>query len=281
MKIAVTAASGQLGGAIVQELKSHHPISDIVGLARTPSKAQHLDIEIRSADYADKSSYDHALKDVHTLLLVSGNVHPDERIIQHRNVIQAAVEGPAQKLVYVSVLGPETGSYFSPIVASNRQTEQDVKSSGLSWVIGRNGIYIEPDIEYLQQYLKAGKISNCAGEGKCAYTTRSELAFVYAKILTEDRHAGSTYNLTGEAITQSQLAEFLNQAFGTDLFYEDMSVEAYLQERSAALGEGMGAIITGIYQGIRQGAFDVKSHYLQAAGREHIKWKQYFQNLVE
>ena len=58
--------------------------------------------------------------------------------------------------------GPENGTAFSPIVQSNRQTEADVKASGLAWVIGRNGIYIEPDVDYIDKYKASGEI----GEGE-------------------------------------------------------------------------------------------------------------------
>lgn len=65
----------------------------------------------------------------------------------------------------------------------------------------------------------AGGITNCAGAGRCGYTTRPELAYAYTRLLTQDQHNGRTYNLHGEAITQYELAEYLNRAFGTDLTY--------------------------------------------------------------
>ena len=88
-----------------------------------------------------------------------------------------------RKIVYTSVQGAEEGTAFSPVIQSNRQTEADIRESGLDWVIGRNGIYIEPDVEYIENYRKAGQIANCAGEGRCGYTTRPELAYAYAKML--------------------------------------------------------------------------------------------------
>ena len=75
------------------------------------------------------------------MLVVSGVAAPDERIGQHRNVIEAASTAGVGKIVYTSVQGPDEGSSFSPILQSNRQTGQDVRESGLDWVIGRNGIY--------------------------------------------------------------------------------------------------------------------------------------------
>ncbi|CAH0529677.1 SDR family oxidoreductase [Vibrio hippocampi] len=279
MKIAVTAASGQLGASIVKALKEMVPASDVIALARTPDKAAFLQVEVRPGDYNDAEQLKASLVGIDTLLLVSGMDAPDKRIDQHRNVINSAVEAGVKKMVYTSVQGAEQGTAFSPVIQSNRQTEQDVRESGLQWVIGRNGIYIEPDIEYIESYKKLGAIINCAGEGKCGYTTRSELAHAYACMLTQDKHDGHTYNLNGEAITQAQLASYMNLAFDTNLSYQAMTVEDYKQDRINELGEFIGTVISGIYQGIQLGESDNPSHYQQATGREHIRWHDYFSQL--
>jgi len=276
MNIAIAAASGQLGTEIVKATLALHARENVIGLARTPDKAQHLGIEIRPGDYNDKSILEKSLQSVDALLLISGMDAPEKRIAQHRNVIGAAQNAGVSKIVYTSVQGAEEDTAFSPVVQSNRQTEQDVRDSGLDWVIGRNGIYIEPDIEYIETYKKAGGISNCAGDGRCGYTTRPELAYAYARMLTQDKHNAHTYNLHGEAITQSQLADYLNSAFGTELRYTPMTVEEYRQERIAELGEFLGTVIAGIYQGIRDGKADNPSHYSAAAGRAHVSWPTYF-----
>ena len=253
----------------------------MIGLARTPEKANHLGVEIRPGDYDQRDVLEESLQSVDAVLLVSGMDAPDQRIEQHRNVIDAARSAGVRKIVYTSVQGAEQGTAFSPIIQSNRQTEQDVRSSGLEWVIGRNGIYIEPDVEYLDNYVEAGGITNCAGDGRCGYTTRPELAYAYARMLVDDRHNGRTYNLHGEAITQYELADLLNRAFGTDLTYTPATVEEYRNDRIAELGEFIGTVITGIYQGIRDGEADNPSHYPEAAGREHVSWSDYFAELAE
>jgi NAD(P)H dehydrogenase (quinone) len=276
MKIAVTAASGKLGSEICKATISLVGKDNVVGLARTPSKAEHLGIKIRPGDYNARDDLTESFESVDTVLLVSGMDEPAKRIDQHRNVITAAREAGAKKIVYTSVQGPEEGSGFSPIIQSNRQTEADIRTSGLDWVVGRNGIYIEPDIAYMESYKTRGGIYNCAEDGKCGYTTRAELAYAYARMLTQGQHNGKTYNLHGEAITQQQLADYLNAAFGTRLAYHRVSQQDYRRERTGDLGEFIGTIIAGIYQGIRDGYFDNPSQYAEAAGREHQSWDTYF-----
>ena len=276
MKIAVTAASGQLGAGIVRAASELVGPERIIAVARTPEKAMALGVAVRAASYDDPAALERAFAGVDTVLLVSGMDAPDQRVIQHRHVIEAAKAAGVQKMVYTSVQGPLVNSAFAPIVQSNRQTEEDLKSSGLDWVIGRNGIYIEPDVEYIDKYKVRGEIANCAGDGRCGYTTRPELACAYAHMLTQPQHSGQTYKLHGERITQAALARHLSDAFSVDLRFRAMEVDAYRADRVAELGEFLGNVIAGIYVGIREGAYDAPSDFARAAGREHQPWSAYF-----
>lgn len=276
MNIAITAANGQLGTAVVKATSELVGGDSVIALARSPEKAKDLGVAVRPGSYDDRSALERAFKGIDTVLLVSGMDTPDRRVVQHRHVIEAAKTAGVRKMVYTSVQGPAAGSAFSPIVQSNRQTEEDLKASGLDWVIGRNGIYIEPDIEYIDKYAATSEIANCAGSGLCGYTTRPELAYAYARMLTQSGHSGKTYNLHGERITQTTLAQHLSDAFGVKLRYREMDVAAYRAERIAELGEFIGSAVAGIYQGIREGAYDAPSDFGLAAGREHQTWSDYF-----
>ena len=222
-----------------------------------------------------------SLEGVDTLLLVSGNSAPEERIGQHRNVIEAAKVAGVSKIVYTSFQGAEEGTSVCRVIQGNRRTETDIRESGLDWAIGRNGIYIEPDVEYIQSYRKAGEIANSAGDARCAYTTRPELAFAYARMLTSAKHNNCTYNLHGAQLTQAELAAYLNQAFGSQLTYRPMSQAEFKADRIAELGEFIGTVIAGIYQSIHDGALDNSSDFENAAGRPHLSWDSYFASLRE
>ena len=269
MKIAVTSASGKLGGAIIKALIQEIGKENVVGIARNTAKAAHLGVEVRKGDYNNREDFNEALQGIDKVLLISGMDKPEKRIAQHQNVIEAAKQNDVQKMVYTSIIGDEKNTAFSPVVQSNRQTEDDVRNSGMNFIIGRNGIYIEPDLEYIDTYIKEAGIINCAADGKCGYTSRQELGYAYSQLLLNDNLIGKTLNLVGELITQSQLADYINQVYGTTLSFKNISVEAYKKERQSALGDFLGTIIAGIYEGIRNGANDVTSDFETAAGRPH------------
>ena len=271
MKIAICSASGKLGAAVVKELIKAIGADSVIAIARTTEKASHLGVEVRKGDYNSIDDFEKALKGVDRVLLVSGMDKPENRIKQHRNVIEAAKLNGLDKLVYTSIVGDEEDTAFSPIVESNRQTEEDVRNSGLNYSIGRNGIYIEPDLEYIDTYIKEGGITNCADEGKCTYTSRTELAHAYSQLLLKDQLNGEKLNLVGEGITQTELADSINQVYNTDLSFKNMSVEDYKAERVEALGDFLGTIIAGIYEGIKNGANDVPSDFEKVTGRPHKK----------
>ena len=276
MKVAVTAVSGQLGSAIALQLISKIGNDNVVGTARTTSKAEHLGITLHSGDYNSKSDFAAAFNGVDVVLILSGMDAPENRIEQHRNIIEAARDADVRKIVYTSIVGAEGNTTFDAIVQCNRQTEQDIRKSGLEWSIGRNGLYIEPDVEYIETYKKEGKIANCAGDGLCSYTTREELAYAYVQMILNDDRNNQTFNLSGESITQQQLTTYLNMAFGTRLVYEEMTTEAYLAFQQEVNGDFLGKVIAGIYTKIHNGEFNIQSDFKTAAGRSHLRWEDFF-----
>jgi len=281
VKVAVTAVSGQLGSAIAQQLISKIGNENVVGTARTTSKAEHLGITLLPGDYNSKSDFVTAFNGVDVVTILSGMDAPERRVEQHRNIIYAARDADVRKIVYTSIVGDDGNSAFDAIVQSNRQTERDIKESGLEWSIGRNGLYIEPDVDYMETYRKDGKIANCASDGLCSYTTRKELAYAYVQMILYDDRNSQTFNLAGEAITQQQLTAYLNRTFGTELVYEEMTTEAYLAFQQKVNGKFLGKIIAGIYTKIRNGEFNIQSDFKAAAGRSHITWEDFFNTLKQ
>lgn len=80
MKIAVTAASGQVGAAIVKAATQLIGSDGVIAVFRTPEKAKGLGVEAREGSSDDPAALVRAFAGVDTVLLVSGMDAPDKRI---------------------------------------------------------------------------------------------------------------------------------------------------------------------------------------------------------
>jgi len=269
VRVGVTLASGRLGQAVIKALLKEIKSEEIVAFARNPEKVNIPEIEVRPGDYDQPEHFQAGLHGIASLLVISSNVEPEKRISQHRSIIQAAQENKVERLVYSSIAGGEKAGSFNSIIQSNRRTERDFHEAGIPWVIGRNSLYLEPDLEAIPDYIAVGAVANCAGTGVCNYTTREELGYAYTHMLLDGDHNGSTYTLAGPGLSQPELAEMINQVYGCNLSYEFMSIEEFRADRIKSLGPFMGEIVAGIYEGIHNGVFQLKSDFQRATGRHH------------
>lgn len=73
----------------------------------------------------------------------------------------------------------------------------------------------------------------------------------------------------GKPIAQAELAQVINQVYQTKLRYNSISIEDYKAEPIGELGDFIGTVVAGIYEGIRAGAYEVSSDFDKATGRPH------------
>ena len=140
MSIAVTGAAGQLGHLVIKNLKLKTSLANLLALVRNPEQTEVLGVTAKAIDYSKPATLDSALSGVETLLLISSS-EIGQRAAQHANVIAAAKKAGVKRIVYTSVLHADT-SVLS-LAEEHRATEADLKSSGLSYTILRNGWYTE------------------------------------------------------------------------------------------------------------------------------------------
>lgn len=270
MKIAVTAASGRLGHAILRELGGESAGNSIVAIARSPDRVRTPGVEKRTGDYQSVASMTAALAGIDTAILISAPIEKGtDRGLFHRNVIEAARAAGVGTLVYTSVIGIDTedDTLYAASQQVHRGTEAALRASGLNWILVRNGLYLELDLQHIIAADRVGVYSNPAGEGRAPYITIDELAYGTARVATGSGHHGRVYNLVGECVSQGDLVGMANRVFGLHVRYQPVSDAVYLGQRTTERGEAVARMLTGCFQCIRKGAFDVPSHFEAAAGR--------------
>ena len=225
MKIGITAATGQLGKLVVESLKQKVASENIVVLVRTPEKASDLGVETKAFDYSNKATQVEALKGIDTLLLISGS-EVGQREAQHANVIASAKEAGVKKIVYTSVLHADTSTLS--LAVEHIATEKNLKESGLTYTILRNGWYTENYTGSIGGALAGGAFIGSAGEGKIASAARIDFAEAAATVLATEGHDGKVYELAGDtAYTLTDLAAEISAQTGKAIPFANLPEAEY------------------------------------------------------
>lgn len=264
MKIAVTAATSQLGGLVVQTLLARGvPASDIIAVARNPEKAAPLaaqGVTVRQADYNDSEALVQALAGVERVLLVSGL--EANRAEQHRNVIEAARGAGVGFIAYTSILNADSSSLI--LAVDHRATEAAIRDSGLPFAFLRNGWYLENYTGDLEGTLERGAVLGSAGEGRLSAAARADYAEAAAAVLVGDGHENKVYELGGdESFTMPEFAAELAKQSDREVVYRDLPATDYTQALvGAGVPEGYAAILADSDRGLAAGELFTESRDL-------------------
>ncbi|HHD7209847.1 SDR family oxidoreductase [Citrobacter freundii] len=262
--IAITGATGQLGQHVIESLLKTVPASQIVAIVRNPAKATAISqqgITVRQADYSDEAAFTTALQGIDKLLLISSS-EVGQRAPQHRNVINAAKAAHVKFIAYTSLLHADT----SPLGLADEHvaTEQMLAESGIAYALLRNGWYTENYLASAPAALEHGVFIGAADEGKIASATRADYAAAAARVISEDGHAGKTYELAGDAgWTLSQLAAELAKQSGKKVVYQNLSEADFAAAlKGVGLPAGLADMLADSDTGASKGGLFDDSHTL-------------------
>lgn len=249
MTIAVTGATGHLGGLVVRHLLERGtPADRIVALVRDIDRAGELasrGVGVRAFDYDDEpAALTAALAGVESLLLVSGTA-VGRRFAQHRAVIDAARVVGVGRLLYTSA--PHADDSINPVAPEHKLTEEYLAVSGVPYVILRNGWYHENYLPDLQAAAQTGAILTAAGTGRVASASRSDLADAAAVVLA-GAETGRIYQLNGDvAWSYDDLAATFAEVLGRDVRVNRVSPE---EKRAILAGLGLDAGVIDFVVGV-------------------------------
>jgi NAD(P)H dehydrogenase (quinone) len=223
--IAVTGSTGQLGRLAIAALRRRAPGAGIIALARSPVSAADLGVTVRTADYTRRETLPDALAGVDVLVLISSNDFND-RVGQHRAVIDAAVAAGVGRIVYTSLLRADTSALR--LAADHAATEAAIHASGLPATFLRNGWYTENYAGSLGGALAHGALIGAAGDGRLSLAARADYAAAIAAVATGEGHRGKTYELAGDhAVTLSDIAAEVSRITGRSIPYNNLPQDVY------------------------------------------------------
>jgi len=227
--IAVTGATGQLGRLVIADLLKRAPAAHLVGIVRNAAAAKDLadrGVELRTADYNDPASVTAALAGVDKVLLISSS-EVGQRVRQHRNVIDAAKAAVVKLIAYTSILRADTNPMA--LAVEHRETEALIRSSGIPFVLLRNGWYTENYTGNVAAALAHGAVLGASRDGRIASASRADYAAAAAAVLASPGdQAGKIYELAGDtAFTLADYAAEIARQSGKPVVYKDLPEADY------------------------------------------------------
>jgi uncharacterized protein YbjT (DUF2867 family) len=253
--IAVTGATGQLGGRIARRLAAGGMPQRLV--VRDPTRAPELrGAHVLAATYGDVVAMRQAMTGVDTLLLVSAKEDAD-RVALHTATVDAAIDAGVQRIVYTSFLSAAPDATFT-FARDHWHTEEHIRSTGVAFTFLRDSLYLDVLPLFVGH---DGVIRGPAAEGRVGAVARDDVADVAAAVLLGSGHNGQTYNITGpRAFTFAEVAEELSRATGRPVHYHAENLEeAYASRARFAAPEWEVAGWVTTYAAVAKGEFDVVS----------------------
>ena len=257
--IAVTGATGQIGGRVARKLAAGAVPQRLV--VRDPTRAPDLPgADVRVAPYSDAGALRHAFDGVDVLLLVSA-AEDEHRVEQHRTAVEAAAEAGVRRVVYTSFLGAAPDCTFT-FGRDHHATERFLAAAELEATVLRNSFYLD----VLPEFVSEGALRGPGGDGRVGAVARADVADVAVAALLDESHAGRTYDLTGpQALTLAEVAAELTASSGTEVRYvEETLEEAYASRAGFGAPRWMVDGWVSTYTAIAAGELDVVSDAVQS-----------------
>lgn len=213
-------------------------------------------------DWDNQDTWATVLDGVGTVYIVHTSLGTSDAANQIRDFAVQAASAGVERAVLVST--PDDGSGFSKAV---RDAEQHITDAGLGLTSLRlRWFYQNFTEDFLHSSVLAGEIRVPAGTGKEAFVDARDIAEMAAVALTDDRHAGKFYDVTGPRLMSfADIAQTIAHATGRKINYVPLTPERYVAEQIAlGVPADWAYTLSGIYQDIANGKLESVSGDVQA-----------------
>jgi uncharacterized protein YbjT (DUF2867 family) len=248
--ILVTGAAGKTGMAVVKALRARGArVRPLVHRAENAAAVDALGAaEVTVGSFEDAAALAGAATGARAIYHICPNVSRDE-IAFARNVVAAAQARGVTRFVYHSVLHPQIEAM--PHHWAKMRVEEMLFASGLELTI------LQP-AAYMQNILGAWRAVVDDGVFRVPYPVETRLSLVdlhdlaaaAALVLTNDGHAGATYELAGTGpLSQSEVATAIGAALGRAVRAEAETVNTWeARARAAGVGEHERAALAAMFR---------------------------------
>lgn len=236
--IAVTGATGNLGGLVVDHLLTLgvQP-TDVIPFVRSAERGERFGargMRARIASYDDPDGFERALEGIDKLVLISPpSLDNAGRLHQLHGVVMAAHASQLDQLAYVGLADPEERPFRLEDV--ELAIEHSILASGIPHTFLRNSVYLDELAPELAVAAASGELVSATGGHTMNWAPRADQAKAIAAAVTQEGHLGKTYHLVSpEPYTYDDVAAALSAATGRQITH-----------RTAPDGEAIEALTAG------------------------------------
>ncbi|WP_369211134.1 NAD(P)H-binding protein [Streptomyces flavofungini] len=222
----MTGATGTVGGHVARLLSAHHSVR-LLGRSPHRLRARAPGADVVGADFGDRRSLQRGLDGARALFVVTADPSRPEH---DANLFAAARTAGVEHVVKLSALAVTDGGADDLITTWQRENEERLRASGLSWTILRPRSFMSNTLSWADAIRAGDTVLTPQPASRNASVDPRDVAEVAALALTTPGHEQREYPLTGpEPISPAEQCEHLAQVLARPLRCVEISLErAYL-----------------------------------------------------
>jgi NAD(P)H dehydrogenase (quinone) len=216
-RVLVMGATGQVGGAVVKQLKDD-PAIEIIAAARNISKARKLGVPVIHLDLDRVETMAPALANVDRLFMATG--YTVDMLRQSKDLVNHAKRAGVKLIVHLGACGNDDTRVAH--YGWHQFIERYIEWSGIAFVHLRPEIFMQNLLGYGgERYVNAGVIRHYVGAARLSWVDCEDVASVAARcLLAPERHEGHTYRLGYDAKTYADIAQLMSRTLARTFSYE-------------------------------------------------------------
>ncbi|MEG1768279.1 MAG: NAD(P)H-binding protein [Comamonas sp.] len=249
--ILVIGATGKTGRRVAAQLQRRG--LDLRAVSRNS--------EVRF-DWSDSATWARAVAGMKAVYITHPGLGTAQAQAEMAEFVKLAAAAGVSRAVLAST--PDDGSPFSEAM---RAAERCIVDAGLGLTSLRLRWFFQNFSEdFLLPAVLSGKLRLPAGAGREAFVDAQDIADVAVEALTDARHNGRSYDLTGpRSLSFADVASELSHGTGRKVIYVPLEPDAFVAEqRAMGIPEDWAHMLCSLYQDIAHGKVGAVSRDVEA-----------------